>query len=76
MTQQQKQNGAARRIYHVSSKAGEEWLIRAVSQAQAIRCASEGVYKAEVASPDTCIELASAGKKVIDATTEQKSDSE
>ena len=66
-----KQDGSQRRIYHVTSKSGEEWLIRAVSQSQAIRCASEGVYKAEPAHPETLVKLVGAGKQVIDAGADQ-----
>lgn len=60
-----------RRIYHVTAKGGEEWLIRAVSQSQAIRCASDGIYSAKAVDPETAVRLVTAGKRVIDASEKE-----
>jgi len=53
------------RIYVVTDKAtGEQQLIRATSQSQAIRHAAEKVYAARVASVDDIIAIAGDGVKV------------
>jgi hypothetical protein len=53
------------RIYVVTDKAtGEQQLIRATSQSQAIRHAAEKVYSAKVASVDDIVAIAGEGVKV------------
>lgn len=58
----------SRRIYRVSSaRTGDEWLVRAQSQAQAIRHVVKSEYRAAVASQETLIEMLTGGAKVEDA---------
>lgn len=62
----------SKRVYHVTSKHGTTHLVRAHSPAAAIKKASEGHFKAEVAAQDTLIELLEKGVKVQDAGAEQQ----
>ncbi len=61
----------SRRIYRVASaRTGDEWLVRAHNQAQAIRHVVKSEYRAAVASQETLIELLTAGAKVLDTDDE------
>jgi len=51
----------------ISARTGDEWLVRAHNQAQAIRHVVRGEYRAAVAGQETLIELLLAGVKVQDA---------
>jgi len=59
------------RIYKVTNKAGITQGIRAATQAQAIRHAARGEYKAAVASQDDIVSMMSAGVKIEEAGKEQ-----
>jgi hypothetical protein len=61
------------RIYTVSELADNgdttaQHLVRAASQAQAIRAVCSERFIAEVATQDELVSLAGAGKKVLDAS--------
>jgi len=61
----------SRRIYRVSStRAGDEWLVRAHNQAQAIRHVVKNEYRAAVAGQETLIEMLTTGAKVLDTDDE------
>jgi hypothetical protein len=61
----------SRRIYRVSSaRTGDEWLVRAHNQAQAIRHVVKSEYRAAVAGQETLIELLTTGAKVLDTDDE------
>lgn len=65
----------SRRIYRVSStRTGDEWLVRAHNQAQAIRHVVKNEYRAAVAGQETLIEMLSAGAKVLDTDDEPELD--
>lgn len=56
------------RIYRVFSTAtGNDWLVRATNQAQAIRYIARDQYRAAVAGQETIIELLQRGDQVLDA---------
>lgn len=57
------------RIYRViNTETAAEHLVRASSQAQAIRHVVKETYRAAVAGPETLVELLTAGVKVQDAS--------
>lgn len=58
------------RIYFVvdTAEGGAELLVRATSQAQAIRHAARNRYRAAVAGQEEIVRLLGAGAKVEDAT--------
>lgn len=57
------------RIYRVSnSVTAEEYLVRAHSQAQAIRHVVAEQFAARVAGQETIVEMLTAGGQVLDAT--------
>jgi len=62
------------RIYTVSELADNgdtnaQHLVRAASQAQAIRAVVSERFIAEVATQDELVQLAGSGKKVLEAST-------
>ena len=60
-----------KRVYLVfSARTGDEWLVRAHSQAQAIRHVVKSEYRAAVAGQETLIEMLTAGAKVLDSDDE------
>lgn len=61
------------RIYRVFSVAtGDDWLVRAGTQAQAIRHVVADQYRAQVAGQETIVDLLSRGGTVLDATVERE----
>lgn len=59
------------RIYRViNTETAAEYLVRAQSQAQAIRHVVKETYRAAVAAQETLVDLLSAGVKVQDAGAE------
>lgn len=61
----------SRRIYRVSSaRTGDEWLVRAHNQAQAIRHVVKSEYRAAVAGQEDLIALLTAGTQVLDCNDE------
>lgn len=65
------------RIYRViNTKTADEYLVRASSQAQAIRHVVADEYRAAVAGQETIVELLLAGAKVHDAGAELQLDIE
>ncbi len=61
---------AATRIYSVKDKTGEEHLVEATSQAQAIRHVARGMFQIEVATAKEVATAMKAGAVVEDATQE------
>lgn len=60
-----------KRVYRViSARTGDEWLVRAHNQAQAIRHVVKSEYRAAVAGQETLIEMLTAGAKVLDSDDE------
>ncbi len=60
------------RIYRVFNTAtGDDWLVRAGTQAQAIRHVVADQYRAQVAGQETIVEHLSGGGAVMDATLER-----
>lgn len=58
----------SRRIYRVSStRTGDEWLVRAHNQAQAIRHVVRDTHEVVVASQDRLVSLVQQGRAVEDA---------
>lgn len=57
------------RIYRVTSQHGDK-LVRATSQAQAIRHVVATDYTAKVATQDDILSMVESGCKVLDATKE------
>lgn len=58
----------SKRIYVVHDKVdGVDYLIRAATQAQAIKSLVDKRYEAEVADPETLVRLVGQGKRVEDA---------
>ena len=64
---------AAQRIYVVTNGNGRQ-LVRASSQAQAIRHIVSTEYSAEVAKPDDIVELMTAGVQVQTAGEEAQAE--
>lgn len=62
---------AITRIYVVASDSGRH-LVRAASQAQAIRHIVSSEYTAEIAKAETLVELISAGVSVQDARADNQ----
>ena len=63
------------RIYAVTHIAGGQWLVRAASQAQAIRHVTREQYAASVAGQETIVEALMRGDKVLDATVDDEPES-
>lgn len=61
----------SKRIYYVHNKRGDDVLVRAHSQAQAIHKAAEAQYSAEVASQETLVALLGQGATVLEAGVHQ-----
>lgn len=67
----------ALRIYRViNTETAAEHLVRAQSQAQAIRHVVKETYRAAVAGQETIVELLTSGVKVQDAGAELQLDDE
>ena len=65
----------SQRIYRViNTDTAAEHLVRASSQAQAIRHVVKETYRAAVAAQETLVDLLSAGVKVQDASAELQLD--
>lgn len=65
----------AQRIYRViNTETAGEWLVRAHSQAQAIRHVVRETYRAAVAGQETIVEALTGGMKVLDAGAELQLD--
>ncbi len=62
------------RIYYVTADDGEQRLVRAATEAAAIRHAARGRYRANVAAQETLVELLSDGVKVETAGEEPLAD--
>lgn len=66
----------ATRIYLVAKAAGtgdeQGHLVRAATQAQAVRHVVRNTYQAEVATQEQLVDLMTAGAKVEDAGEEQE----
>lgn len=60
------------RIYYVAGPEDGEYLVRASSQAQAIRRVTDGEYSAAVAEQETILRLGQNG--VLDATVPRQVD--
>jgi hypothetical protein len=60
------------RIYKISDKAGITQLVKASTQAQALRFAARGQFAIDVASGIDVADLMSAGLKVADASGEEE----
>lgn len=58
------------RIYRVISRHGDK-LVRAASQAQAIRHVVANSYTAKVATQDDILSMLESGCKVLDATKDE-----
>jgi hypothetical protein len=59
------------RIYRVlNTTTGDDYLVRAHTQAQAIRHVVADQFRAQVAGQETIVEHLTAGGVVLDATTE------
>lgn len=56
------------RIYAATQAGGAQWLVRATSQAQAIRHIVRSQYSANVAAQETIVEAYERGERVVDAT--------
>ena len=69
MTQQTK---AAQRIYRVADKAGKVQLVKAGTQAQALRFAARFEFTVEVASGIEVADLMLAGVNVADAAAHEE----
>lgn len=67
------QTKANQRVYQVTDKAGVIQLVKAGTQAQALRFAARGQFSVEVASGLNVAELMQAGVPVNDATAEEGS---
>ena len=61
---------AATRIYAVTVEGKHKKLVRAASQAAAIRHVAKPMFAADVATQDELVELAGKGVKVEDAASE------
>lgn len=65
------------RIYRVlHTRTGDDYLVRAHSQAQAIRHVVADQYRAQVAGQETIVEHLTAGGSVMDATREPEQSEE
>lgn len=65
----------AQRIYRViNTETAGEWLVRAHSQAQAIRHVVRETYRAAVAGQEEIVGMLSAGSTVLDAGAELQLD--
>lgn len=61
------------RVYRVTDKAGTVQLVKASTQAQALRFAARGHFSVDVASGLEVADLMSAGVPVNDATADEVS---
>lgn len=61
------------RIYHVEDDDAHHYLVRATSQAQALRHVAGKTFTVEVATQDQIVNLVQAGQPVEDASSNQGS---